>query len=98
MPDPVNPRVKLRARTSASLVEVPAETPDFWQPRDVPHGAVEINWQKSKTLQETRWIWIYTPPGYEKNTQARYPRAIDGPHTYTVWKKFLAEFAPLLFR
>ena len=43
--DPVNPRVKLRARTSASLVEVPARTPDFWQPHDVPHGAVTINWQ-----------------------------------------------------
>ena len=64
--DPVNPRVKLRARTSASLVEVPARTPDFWQPHDVPHGAVTINWQRSQVLNETRWVWVYTPPGYEK--------------------------------
>jgi enterochelin esterase-like enzyme len=63
----------LRARTTASLVEVPAGQPDFWQPHDVPHGAVEINWQNSKTLNETRWIWIYTPPGYEKDQKRRYP-------------------------
>jgi len=73
MADPVNPRMKLRARTSASLVEIPADTPAFWQERDVPHGKVEINWGKSKALNgETRGIWIYTPPGYDKNTR-KYP-------------------------
>src|SRR5689334_16392618 len=72
MADPVNPRMKLRASTSASLVEVPGES-EFWQPRDVPHGAVEINWEKSKAINgETRAIWIYTPPGYQKGSQ-RYP-------------------------
>jgi enterochelin esterase family protein len=73
MADPVNPRIKLRSRTSASMVEVPAEPPAVWQERDVPHGKVEINWQKSKTLGDTRWIWIYTPPGYTKETKRRYP-------------------------
>jgi enterochelin esterase family protein len=73
MADPVNPRMKLRASTSASLLEVDGEPASFWEPRDVPHGAVEINWQKSKALNgETRAIWIYTPPGYAKSTQ-RYP-------------------------
>jgi enterochelin esterase family protein len=72
--DPVNPRMKLRARTSASMVEVPAETPALWQERDVPHGSVQINWQKSKAIHgETRWFWVYTPPGYEKDTTRRYP-------------------------
>ncbi|MBI2689906.1 MAG: esterase [Acidobacteria bacterium] len=65
MADPVNPRMKLRARTSASLLEVPGDGHAVWQPRDVPHGTVEINYQKSKVLNgETRWVWIYTPPGY----------------------------------
>ena len=73
MPDPVNPRIKLRARTSASMVEIPDDTPAFWEPRDVPHGAVEINWEKSKAIAgETRAIWIYTPPDYAKTTR-RYP-------------------------
>ena len=73
--DPVNPRIKLRSQTSASMVEVrgePAETP--WQARDVPHGAVEINWVNSKVLEgDPRWVWIYTPPGYAKSGNRRYP-------------------------
>jgi enterochelin esterase-like enzyme len=73
IPDPVNPRIKLRARTSASMVEVRDDTPAFWEPRDVPHGAVEINWEKSKAISgATRAIWIYTPPEYAKTTR-RYP-------------------------
>lgn len=73
IPDPVNPRIKLRARTSASMVEVKDDTPAFWEARDVPHGTVEINWEKSKAIGgETRAIWIYTPPDYAKTTR-RYP-------------------------
>lgn len=75
MADPVNPRIKLRSQTSASMVEVPgpaAAAP--WQPRDVPHGGVEINWRVSPALGgDTRQIWVYTPPGYEKSGSRRYP-------------------------
>lgn len=73
IPDPINPRIKLRAKTSASMVEVKDDTPVFWEPHDVPHGTVEINWEKSKAIHdETRAIWIYTPPDYAKTTR-RYP-------------------------
>ena len=72
--DPVNPRMKLRARTSASLLEVPGDTPSLWDARDVPHGAVEINYQKSTALHgETRSFWVYTPPGYTQNSKQKYP-------------------------
>lgn len=71
--DPINSRMKLRTNTSASLLEVKAAQPDFWEARDVPHGTVEITWQKSKAIKgETRAFWTYTPPGYEKNSR-RYP-------------------------
>jgi enterochelin esterase-like enzyme len=74
MADPVNPNIKLRARTSASMIEVPAESPALWEARDVPHGSVDINWQKSAAINgETRAFWVYTPPGYEKETRRRYP-------------------------
>lgn len=74
MADPVNPRVKLRARTSASLLEVPGDGNAVWQARNVPHGAVEINWQNSKVLNgEARWVWIYTPPGYAASGNKKYP-------------------------
>jgi enterochelin esterase family protein len=72
-PDPVNPRIKLRARTSASLVDVPGHPPELWEARDVPHGAVEINWAKSKITGDTRAYYVYTPPGYNPARSARYP-------------------------
>ncbi len=72
--DPVNPRIKLRSRGSASMVEIPADPTALWEARDVPHGTVEINWEKAKALNgETRWIWVYTPPGYEKERDRKYP-------------------------
>jgi enterochelin esterase family protein len=56
------------------MVEVPAESSALWDARDVPHGGVEINWQKSTAINgETRWFWVYTPPGYEKTPSQRYP-------------------------
>ncbi|MBI1763914.1 MAG: esterase [Acidobacteria bacterium] len=71
--DPVNPRVKLRQRTSASLVEIPAKGAP-WEMRDVPHGSVESNWLRSAVINgETRQVFVYTPPGYEKNPKQRYP-------------------------
>ncbi|MDE3198853.1 MAG: esterase [Acidobacteriota bacterium] len=70
--DPINPVVKLRQRTSASLVEVPAASPAPWEERDVPHGTVVTEWQKSKILNRTERIVLYLPPGYEKSS-ARYP-------------------------
>jgi enterochelin esterase-like enzyme len=69
--DPVNPRIKLRARTSASLMEVPGE--EVWQFRDVPHGKVEINLHKSRVLGAPRQVFVYTPPDYGRNPAARYP-------------------------
>ncbi len=72
--DPVNPRMKLRARTSASLVEVRGDEQLPWMPRDVPHGNVQIAWQQSKVLGgDPRWIWIYTPPGYARDQAKKYP-------------------------
>ena len=70
--DPINPVIKQRQRTSASLVEVPAATPAAWELRDVPHGTVVTEWQKSAVLGRTERIVIYLPPGYEKPS-AKFP-------------------------
>jgi enterochelin esterase family protein len=70
--DPVNPVIKLRARTSASLVTVPGDQP--WEYRDVPHGTVEVNYHRSAVLNNAvRQVFVYTPPGYDKNASTRYP-------------------------
>jgi enterochelin esterase-like enzyme len=74
MADPVNPRIKLRQRTSASLVEIPAHPSAPWETRDVPHGSVDVNWQRTQVINgETRQIFVYLPPGYEKNPRQHYP-------------------------
>ncbi|MEO5961446.1 MAG: alpha/beta hydrolase-fold protein [Opitutaceae bacterium] len=71
--DPINPDVKLRMRTSASLLSVPSPTSP-WDPRvDVPHGSVEINWHSSKVTGDTRAFHVYTPPGYDPAGATRYP-------------------------
>lgn len=70
--DPINPQMKLRARTSASLLEVRGNS-ELWEARDVPHGDIEIVNHKSPVLNgETRQAWIYTPPGYHESRK-RYP-------------------------
>jgi enterochelin esterase-like enzyme len=70
--DPVNPIIKLRQRTSASLVEVPGASPAAWEVRDVPHGSVVTEWQKSTVLNRTERIVVYLPPGYQKSS-TRFP-------------------------
>ena len=70
--DPINPVIKQRQRTSASLVEVPATPAAAWELQDVPHGTVAEEWRKSAVLGRTERIVIYLPPGYEKSG-ARYP-------------------------
>jgi enterochelin esterase family protein len=74
MADPVNPRIKLRQRTSASLVEVPASPSAIWELRDVPHGSVNVSWRRSQVINgQTRQIFVYLPPDYEKSPKERYP-------------------------
>ncbi len=70
--DPVNPVIKQRQRTSASLVEVPGAEPSPWDIRDVPHGTVVTEWRKSAVLGRTERVVIYLPPGYEKGN-AKFP-------------------------
>ena len=70
--DPVNPKMKLRVRTSGSLVEVPGDPTPVWQTRDVPHGSVDWNWQHSTVYNDTHEFFVYLPPGYHTG-KAKYP-------------------------
>jgi enterochelin esterase-like enzyme len=70
--DPINPVIKQRQRTSASLVDVPGMKAAAWELADVPHGTVVTEWQKSSVLNRTERVVVYLPPGYEKSS-VRYP-------------------------
>lgn len=55
-----------------SGVEIPDVGVDFYHPKDVPHGKVQIAFYPSKLTGKLRRIFVYTPPAYEKSRK-RYP-------------------------
>ena len=56
-----------------SGIEIPEKGVDYYLPKDVPHGEVRERWYHSKTTQEWRRIFVYTPPGYDTDRDTRYP-------------------------
>jgi len=72
--DPSNPSIKPTppGQIMSSFVEVPGDSPAFYDSRPVPHGDVRMMLYESKSMGVTRWLWVYTPPGYDQST-ARYP-------------------------
>jgi enterochelin esterase family protein len=67
--DPRNPDVKVWLQLN-SMVEVPGTPPQPWEVQDVPHGALTMVTYRSKALQQTRDLWVYTPPGYASSRSA----------------------------
>lgn len=56
-----------------SGIEIPAHDQDFYALKDVPHGHVQQILFPSKSTNTSRRAFVYTPPGYEKNTSKKYP-------------------------
>jgi enterochelin esterase family protein len=63
--------LKTGVRGAENLVEVRGGMPH--EVRDVPHGAVQMQWYKSKATGGTRRVHVYTPPGYDSDPKRRYP-------------------------
>jgi enterochelin esterase-like enzyme len=70
--DPNSGRVQPGISRVASLFEVPASAPMFYDAKPVPHGAVHVHWYESKAVGAVRSYYVYTPPGYEKSGN-KYP-------------------------
>lgn len=72
--DPSNPAIKPvpPGFAMSSFVEVPGDSPAFYDSRAVPHGEVRMTQYESKTYGVARTLWIYTPPNYDKST-AKFP-------------------------
>jgi enterochelin esterase-like enzyme len=75
--DPGNPDVKTGSTPStiASILDVRGDRPAFYDAQNVPHGDVRTHWYHSKTLNSVRRLTVYTPPGYDRDLQTRYPVA-----------------------
>ncbi|MCU4164878.1 alpha/beta hydrolase-fold protein [Carboxylicivirga caseinilyticus] len=56
-----------------SAIEIPAVDKEFYALKDVPHGLVTQVQYYSEITEAWRRCIIYTPPGYEEDTQNRYP-------------------------
>jgi enterochelin esterase family protein len=68
--DPGNPATSESNDTTWSLVVVPGS--EWFDTKDVPHGALAEVTYASTVLGRPRRMHVYTPPGYENGTEA-YP-------------------------
>lgn len=58
---------------AANFIEVPDPEYTDYLLKDVPHGSIHMEIYKSSVTGRYRNCWVYTPPGYEKNLDKRYP-------------------------
>ncbi len=56
-----------------SGIEVPAGDQVFYVLKNVPHGQVREQIYFSKRNNNMRRCFVYTPPGYDQDTEKRYP-------------------------
>jgi enterochelin esterase family protein len=56
-----------------SGIEVPAKDKEKYALKDVPHGKVSEQLYFSNITQAWRRCFVYTPPGYNKDTTTEYP-------------------------
>lgn len=73
MIDPSNPAIKPQRQPRTSILHIPGEPPLVWDFQEVPHGTVHQHGYLSKTVGGLRQFFVYTPPGYERDANAKYP-------------------------
>src|SRR3954451_23283366 len=57
----------------ASGIEIPFAGGDYYAEKDVPHGDIRIKKYYSSVTRSWRDMYIYTPSGYDVNTNEKYP-------------------------
>lgn len=57
----------------SSAIEIPETGVDFYTVKDVPHGDIRSKRYFSKFTSSWRRLYVYTPPGYDKDTRKKYP-------------------------
>lgn len=71
-PDLNNPFIIRDVATLMNIFIIEGEQADLYKVNDVPHGTVARRWYDSPNLGKQRRLTVYTPPGYENNTES-YP-------------------------
>jgi enterochelin esterase-like enzyme len=69
--DPSSTPFYMNGYTSA--LEYPAPDDGYYLLKRVPHGDVREHWFHSDVTRSFRRMFVYTPPGYDQDTDTRYP-------------------------
>jgi len=91
--DPANTQVAVKFQTVTNLLTVPGDTPQLWEPANVPHGELHHHFYTSNVVlhlpgNESDY-YVYTPPGYDPKAKTSYPVLYllhgfnEGPYTWT---------------
>ncbi len=56
-----------------SGIDIPEKGIDFYDIKDVPHGSMSSRIYFSKVTNSWRRLYVYTPPGYDKDINKKYP-------------------------
>jgi enterochelin esterase-like enzyme len=75
--DPGNPHMTVNLVNVSNLLLVPGDTPQPWEPTDVPHGTLDHYIYTSATVlglpaHQSAYV-VYTPPGYDAKAEKPYP-------------------------
>ena len=70
--DPANPKAMRDGNRYASTLIIAGKGSGNFEVNDVPHGSLSKIWYKSPTLNLSRRMYVYTPPGYEESND-KYP-------------------------
>lgn len=88
--DPNNTYVFANERFKRSIVDVPGNKPLIHALKNVPHGKISYRFYNSKTLNKTRRVLVYTPPGFNSQESKKYPVLYlihGGSDTEETWTK-----------
>lgn len=71
----INPMVPIGygSFTPINFIEVADDECDFYMLKDVPHGEIRMEIYPSSVTGRTRACYVYTPPGYGKDGNRKYP-------------------------
>ena len=61
------------ADAAMSGIDIPAPDMKFYSAQNVPHGEVRARYYYSEIRKTTRRCFVYTPPGYDRDINKRYP-------------------------
>jgi enterochelin esterase family protein len=71
--DLYNPDIRARGSTPWSYLTVPADTPQFYDVRDVPHGVLQSRLYRVSSSGAWKRVTIYTPPDYDRYPHKKFP-------------------------